>query len=159
MDRQAPITKEELLSLAQSRDLSIMGYLMLTGLGSTDIVPDVKQNFVTHKDFMDARTYVRDSGGYYCIPTYPKIEGSIDIVKDVIIHILSSHIDNDMNIDIYCTQDVRVKLLQHFWKQDFNYLGTRIKLKITEDYQPQNLDDYKLLFVVDGTPVGYIESA
>lgn len=74
-------------------------------------------------------------------------------IKQFISRILISY-PTTKTIDLHCSVETKLFLLNMFWTEDFNYLGTRVML-IDEPEGEMHLGE--LLAIVDDQPLGYFE--
>jgi len=106
---------------------------------------------------LEIRSDVRDLGGFYVSSTDWHLP--MKLVKDFIIHAINDA-KSDI-VDIHCSSELKLKLQNHFWYDDFCYLGTRIRLYSHDGFDGWHSDvrpeDYKLLYVANNIPLGWIE--
>lgn len=100
--------------------------------------------------------YAKKNGLYFpltSLPTRAQIDSIIaTIIKDL---------PDNAIVDLITTPFAKIRLLKHFWLDDFNYLGTRIKIKSEINWEfsthSGREEQFKALIILNNTPVAFIE--
>lgn len=114
---------------------------------------------MTKEQLEEKITQCKETGIYVPVASIAHFKGYKQWISQVL-----SKIEDAKIIDVYCSPQAKMYLLHNFWVNDFNYLGTRLRLikeeSLTEEFSTLAgfEEKYKILFICDGVGVAYIET-
>jgi hypothetical protein len=88
-----------------------------------------------------------------------------NIIKDILYQVLV-HKDFETDLFLFCSESEKFLFLEHFWKEDFIYVGTRIKIISDKDFETKEISSQtgmpktKILVCADKLgdfPIAFIE--
>ncbi len=104
--------------------------------------------------------YLISNGYYAALTSIP----SIETIKNIISQQLEQ-ISEAKTLDLVCSSNMKLLLMNYFWIDDFNYLGTKIKIIEEKNFNQEisiipgsSWKRYKILLYCDNKPIAFAET-
>lgn len=117
---------------------------------------------MTKEEIKEKRKEIKYGGGlYYPVWKNPTLQEINEFIRFSLLKIEDSKL-----LEIHCSKTNKVLLLEKFYADDFNYLGTRFNIICDENMEFDDneisvitgVKKFKLLVISDGKPLSFMET-